>query len=240
MTKRLAIIPARGGSKRLPGKNIRAFCGKPMIGHILETARDSGLFDTVHVSTDCGKISKVVSEIGFPPDFSRPAELADDHTGIMPVLKYVTEVYRNKGQEFDQIWLLMACAPLVEAEDLVGAAQLAEEHGGKKAILSVASYPAPVEWAFDLKQDGVLVPTQPGKFAIRSQDLGEKYYDTGSYIAFPASHVLNSYGSGTDTGYLGKVLSKEKAIDIDTDEDWRFAELIYRGLENKKGDKDDG
>ncbi|MEH6632290.1 MAG: acylneuraminate cytidylyltransferase family protein [Halopseudomonas aestusnigri] len=226
--RRLAIIPARGGSKRLPGKNIRSFCGKPMISYILETAEKSTLFDTIHVSTDCEEITRVVSDLGFPPDFPRPDKLADDHTPIMPVLKYVAEVYREKGQEFDQIWLLMACSPLVEPTDLVGAAKFSDIHNGEKAVISVAPYPVPVEWAFDLMDNGVLVPTQPGKFAIRSQDLGVKYYDTGSYVAFPSSHVFESCGAGSDTNFIGYVISKNKAVDIDDEEDWKLAEALFK------------
>ena len=115
--RRLAIIPARGGSKRIADKNIRAFCGRPMIAHILDTARASGLFEVIHVSTESPRIASVVEALGFEVHFPRPiAQLADDKTPLMPVLRYVTETFQSRGQTFDEVWLLMACAPLIEAE----------------------------------------------------------------------------------------------------------------------------
>lgn len=113
--KRIAVIPARGGSKRLPGKNIRDFCGGPMIGHILRAARESGLFDVIHVSTEDAEIRTVCTDLGFAPDFERDPALADDVTPILPVLKFVIDTYAEQDKRFDQIWLLMACAPLIAA-----------------------------------------------------------------------------------------------------------------------------
>src|SRR5438874_1339312 len=101
MTRRLAVIPARGGSKRIKNKNIRDFCGKPMIAYVLEVARESGLFDKIHVSTESAEIRQTVERLGFAVDFARPAELADDHTPIMPVLKHVVTTYASRGQTFD-------------------------------------------------------------------------------------------------------------------------------------------
>ena len=119
MVKRIAIIPARGGSKRIPNKNIRDFCGKPMISYALEAARDSALFDCIHVSTDSKKIAEATQKEGFDVDFMRTAELSDDHTPIMPVLKYVLEQYIDRGKYFDEVVLIMACAPLIDANDLI-------------------------------------------------------------------------------------------------------------------------
>lgn len=225
---RLAVIPARGGSKRIKNKNVRDFCGKPMIGHILDSARASGLFETIHVSTESPEIAGVAAACGFPPDFMRPTALADDHTPIMPVLRYVTEEYRRRGKAFDEVWLLMACAPLVTVADLIGAGKLFAEAGGGNPVLAVSAFPVPVEWAYDRKPDGMLVPTQPGMFAVRSQDLKTRYYDTGSFAVFPGADVLAAEGAGSDEGFLGYVLPKGAAIDIDEEEDWIFTEAIYR------------
>ena len=228
--KRLAVIPARGGSKRIPNKNIRDFCGRPMIAHILDSARASGLFETIHVSTESPEIAEVATAAGQPPDFMRPTALADDHTPIMPVLRHVTEEYGRRGRSFEEIWLLMACAPLVSAADLVGASKLFTEAGGGNPVLAVSAFPVPVEWAYDRKPDGMLVPTQPGMFAVRSQDLRTRYYDTGSFAVFPAADVLAAEGAGSDEGFLGYVLPKGAAIDIDDEEDWQLAEAIYRNM----------
>lgn len=228
MTRRLAIIPARGGSKRIPNKNIRDFCGKPMIAHILQVARASGQFDVIHVSTESEEIRETVEALGFGVDFKRPDELADDHTPIMPVLKYVTDTYAARGKLFDQAWLLMACAPLIDTRDLQEAAALFDRAGGCDPLLAVSEYPAPIEWAFKRSPDGRLDPVQAGMFAMRSQDLEKKYYDAGSFAVFPSATVRASTGAGSDAGFIGYILPKGKAIDIDDEEDWVMAEAMFR------------
>jgi N-acylneuraminate cytidylyltransferase len=234
--KRLAIIPARGGSKRIPNKNIRDFCGQPMITHVLSATRDSGLFATVHVSTESDSIRAVAASFGFAPDFPRSENLADDHTPIMPVLRYVVEEYAERGQYFDEVWLLMACAPLVDPQDLIRAAALFQESGAEQPLLAVSEYPAPIEWAFNRKEGGALIPVQAGMFAVRSQDLEKHYFDAGSFAAFPASFVLESQGAGSDSSFIGYVLPKGTAIDIDEEQDWELAEAIYR-IRNTKYSK---
>lgn len=226
--KRLAIIPARGGSKRIPNKNIRDFCGKPMIGYILDAARASSLFDVVHVSTESAVIADVASRLGFPVDFMRPDTLADDYTPIMPVMKYVVDEYERRGRMFDQVWLLMACAPLIAAKDLVAAEKLFVEAGGQSHLLAVSEFQAPIEWALRREANGRLVPMQPGMFAVRSQDLETKYFDAGSFAIFPTATVQSAQGAGLDTGYIGYVLPKGTAVDIDDQRDWTLAEAIYR------------
>jgi pseudaminic acid cytidylyltransferase len=226
--KRLAIIPARGGSKRIPNKNIRDFCGQPMITHVLGAARASGLFTKVHVSTESESIRDVAAQFGFAPDFPRPAELADDHTPIMPVLRHAAQEYVKRGEDFDEVWLLMACAPLVDAKDLSSAATLFQQAGSEQPLLAVSEYPAPIEWAFSRGENGALTPVQAGKFAVRSQDLEKRYFDAGSFAVFPASRVLESQGAGSDSGFIGYVLPKGTAIDIDDEQDWQLAEAIYR------------
>lgn len=226
--KRLAIIPARGGSKRIPDKNIRDFCGQPMITHVLGAARESGLFSTIYVSTESDKIREVAAMFGFPPDFPRPEVLADDHTPIMPVLRHAVAEYASRGQHFDEIWLLMACAPLINAQDLQKAAALFRESGAEQPLLAVSEYPAPIEWAFSRGTNGALTPVQEGMFAVRSQDLEKRYFDAGSFAAFPAVRVLASHGAGSDSDFIGYVLPKGTAIDIDDEQDWQLAEAIYR------------
>jgi pseudaminic acid cytidylyltransferase len=228
MTRRIAIIPARGGSKRIRNKNIRDFCGKPMIAHILHTASECKLFDVIHVSTESVEILDEVEKLGFHVEFMRPDELADDHTPIMPVLKYVADTYAAMDMLFDQVWLLMACAPLVVADDLQQAAALFESSGGHEPLLAVAEFPVPIEWAFHRGHDGRLVPLQKGMFAVRSQDMEKSYFDAGSFAAFPAATVRASQGAGSDAGFVGYVLAKGSAIDIDDESDWALAEAVYR------------
>jgi N-acylneuraminate cytidylyltransferase len=228
MIRRIAIIPARGGSKRIPNKNIRDFCGKPMIAHILQAARESELFDVIHVSTESIHIREVVENLGFSVDFMRPEELADDHTPIMPVLRYVTETYASCGQIFDQVWLLMACAPLVRHSDLRQASELFDQSGASSPVLAISEYPVPIEWAFSRTSDGKLAPVKPGMFAVRSQDLEKKYFDAGVFTVFPTQKVQASEGPGSDIGFIGHVIPKGAAIDIDEESDWTLAEAMYQ------------
>lgn len=198
-----------------------------MIGHILQAADSSRLFDTVHVSTESGRIADVVRSLGHPIDFLRPDELADDHTPLMPVLRYVAETYAAKGRRYDEIWLLMACSPLIEPDDLVGASEFFLSSGGQRSVMTVAQYPAPVEWAYRRKDGGSLVPLQPEMLTVRSQDIMPTYFDTGSFYIHAASTVLQSEGAGDYSAYVGYLLPRQKAIDIDSEEDLRLAEAIY-------------
>lgn len=230
MKRRIAILPARGGSRRIPNKNIRDFCGKPMIAYALDAAQKSGLFECIHVSTDSRNISEKVAELGFKIDFMRPPDLADDHTPIVPVLKYVVEQYRERECFFDEVVLIMPCSPLIDSDDLIGASALMEKFESRKQVLAVSSYPVPVEWAFHRSDNGILTPMQPGKFSIRSQDLGDKYFDVGMFCFFPENKILMAEGAGDDEAFVGYEVSKSKAVDIDNEDDWQFAEAIYRGM----------
>ena len=226
--KRLAILPARSGSKRIPNKNIKKFFGKPMISHILNVADSTCLFHKIHVSTDSKHIRKIVSELGFPPDFSRPENLAGDQIALMPVLKFVVNEYKRIGYDFDQIWSILPCSPLISAEDLFAAEKLFLNSGKRTPILSISEYPAPIEWAFDMDPSLNLKPVNPGKFAVNSQDLASRYYDTGNFAVFPTELIEESNTSGIDEGFLGYILPRNKAIDIDTNEDWDFAESLFK------------
>ncbi len=230
MNRRIAVIPARGGSKRIPNKNIRDFSGRPMVSYIIEAALASDLFDEVHVSTDSHEIAEVASRLGLEVAFLRPPHLADDHTPIMLVLKYVLEEYLERGIAFDSVVLLMACAPMITADDLRDAAVLFDAHHGKQAVLGVAEYPYLIEWAFRRKPNGVLVPVQPGMFSVRSQDLPPAYYDAGQFCFMPIQRVLAAVGAGSDEGFLGYPIQRHQAIDIDTMDDWRFAELVFSSI----------
>ena len=226
--RRLAVVPARGGSKRIPHKNIRAFCGRPMIGYVLDAARESGLFDVVHVSTDDAKIRDTVRSLGFEVDFMRPARLADDLTPIVPVLKFVVETYAERRQHFDEVWLLTACAPFIESSDLKEASGVLTRAGGGRSLMTIAPYPVPIEWAYHRAADGTLTPMQPGMSAVRSQDLKKSYYDAGAFAAMPVATVLSSQGAGSNAGFLGYILEGDKAIDIDDESDWALAESLFQ------------
>jgi len=206
----------------------------PIISHALKAARETGLYDRIHVSTDSARIADVVAELGHPVAFMRPDELADDLTPILPVLKHVVETFAARGETFDQVSLIMACAPLIEASDLLEADKLFSVHEGTKSVAGVTAYPVPIEWAFDRGEDDALVPVQPGKFAVRSQDLAVRYYDVGAFTIIPVKFVLELDGAGDDSLNVAYVLPREKAVDIDDENDWRFAEALFRLRSNSE------
>lgn len=224
--RRLAVIPARGGSKRIPGKNIAPFCGRPMIAYALEAVTGSGMFDKIHVSTDSDAICRVVDELGYTVDFRRDAALADDFTGLVPVLRWVAEQYRRRGEDYDQICCIWPNAPLLRAQDLVDAFEIFDRHEARHPLLVVAKFPVPVEWAFRRDEDGFMVAVSPENLTRRSQDLPHAYYECGPFTIWNPQHLAS------DNPLTGKVLSyvlpAERAVDIDTPEDLAYAERLFR------------
>lgn len=228
MTKRIAIIPARGGSKRIPRKNIREFAGKPMIAYVLETAQKSRLFQKIHVSTEDSEITDIVESLGFTNDFKRPKSLSDDDTPIMPVLKYVLEKYESRGEFYDEAWMLMACNPLIDHQDLISASELFKNQSSISPVIAVTEYPVPIEWAFDMDEKSFsLKPLQKGMFAVSSSELSPKYFDAGTFSIWKSSMILSSSGPGSDEMFIGFKLPKSKCIDIDVEEDWYIAEALF-------------
>lgn len=222
---RLAVMPARGGSKRIPRKNIVPFGGAPLMAHALRAASESGLFDTIHVSTEDAEIADTAAALGFPPDFPRDAALADDHATVLAVLAWVLCAYAERGTDFTSVTLLMPAAPLIEAADLVAAHGLFDAHRGERAVLAAARLPIPVEWAFRRAEDGALTAIQPGMDVVRSQDLPEAWYDSGTFLILPAA-----LATGEPPGqWLGYALPRWKAVDIDTEEDLALARMLFRG-----------
>lgn len=230
---KIAIIPARGGSKRIKNKNIVNFCGKPLIAYSLEVAKKSGLFDKIHVSTESDEIRAVSEGLGFPVDFMRDPSLADDYVGTLPVVRWVLEQYLERSENYEEVCLILPTAPLIEAEDLKKAFELFKLHAGNYSVLPVVAYPAPIEWAFDKLGSELLEPCQPGKFKVRSQDLGKKYYDSGTFAWFSKKRIFSDSVAG-DENFMAYVLDRYKAVDIDDMEDLRFARHIYQGLEAKQ------
>ena len=198
-----------------------------MIAHILQTAESSRLFDLIHVSTEDREIVDIVSALGFSPDFKRPENLSNDETPIMPVLKSVTETLATQDKIFDEIWLLMACAPLIKSEDLKKAATLFEANNGSNPVLAVTKYEVPIEWAFERSAQGKLTPVHTGMFSVPSNKIEPKYHDTGTFAVFPPDNILTSTGAGSDKNFIGYVLPHNRGIDIDTMEDWNLAEAIF-------------
>ena len=229
--RRIAIIPAREGSKRIPGKNIKDFSGKPMIAHAILAAQKSGVFDEIHVSTDSQKIADVAAEYNAAPDFIRPDELSGDHATMLEVVKYVVEEYERKGQKFETVSLIYATAPLTDPGDLQKACEEFEAGDKEKALLAVTPFPAPIDQAF-LKEGDVndLTPLDAGGLASRTQDLKQAYYDAGMFCFYSSDYVTRSRGAGDFFKFCGFEVPSWRVTDIDWPEDWEHAEMLYRAM----------
>lgn len=223
----IAIITARGGSKRIPKKNIRPFFGKPIIAYSVEAAIGSGIFDTVMVSTDSEEIAAIAREYGAEVPFLRSAATSDDHATTADVLREVLEQYRSRGKEFDTFCCLYPTAPFVTGERLRDAyAQMGQ--AGADSLMTLVRYGFPPQRAMVMK-DGFAVYQYPQYEKSRSQDLEPIYHDCGQFY-FCDSRVFlqsDSLVAGKTCGYL---IPEEEVQDIDNESDWTMAELKYRML----------
>ncbi len=226
--KRLLIIPARAGSKRVPNKNIRNFCGKPMILYSIETASNLGMFDEIHVSTESIIIKKIVENAGCEVPFLRPENLSDDFTTTIDVYKFVVSKYIELGKSFDEVWTLLPCAPLLAGKDLHNAYKLFLSHESKFPVISVVECNCYESQSFDIVEN-FLTFSDGEKLKVRSQDLSLKYKSAGAFGIFPSEHILNRDINNFSTSSLGFPLSRINAVDIDTEDDWALAEAIYFG-----------
>lgn len=222
---KVAIIPARGGSKRLPGKNLRPFNGLPMIAWSIRAARRAGCFDRIVVSTDDPAIAELALAEGAEVPFMRPALLADDHTGTLPVVAHALE----QLPQASLACCLYATAPLVQARHLREGLALLEARPDKSYAFSVCTFPFPVQRALVLEPEGALTALYPEYRTTRSQDLPTAYQDAGQFYwgrreAWLRGDVLFSPCS------LPVQLPRYLVQDIDTEEDWRRAEFMHQAL----------
>lgn len=232
---KIAVIPARGGSKRIPHKNIRPFACKPVIGYSIETALECGLFNRVIVSTDDPKIASVAESFGAEVPFLRPVELSDDFTGTNDVVKHCLQWLMKNNYPVSYACCIYATAPFVQAEYLrAGFERLVET--GKLFAFSVTSFPFPVQRAIRIKMDGSVEAIYPEYISTRSQDLEETYHDAGQFYWGTTDAFLNDeivYSSSS----VPVILPRYLVQDIDTLEDWRCAELMFAALQmNKKAE----
>jgi pseudaminic acid cytidylyltransferase len=221
----VAIIPARGGSKRIPRKNLKPFDGVPMIVRSIRTALDCGLFDQVVVSTDDQEIADVARAHGAQVPFVRPVELADDFTGTAAVIVHAL----SQLPIFDYVCCIYATAPLLQAKYLRQGHELLVQHPDKSFAFSVTGFGFPVQRALTLDQQGALTSLYPEFRNTRSQDLPEAYQDAGQFYwgrreAWLRGDVLFSPAS------LPVILPRHLVQDIDTLEDWKRAEYLYAAL----------
>jgi pseudaminic acid cytidylyltransferase len=223
---RVAVIPARGGSKRIPLKNVKVFSGKPMIAWSIEAARQSGCFDRIIISTDTPEIADVARQFGAEVPFLRPAELSDDYTGTTAVMRHAIEWLGERGQAPVQICCLYATAPFVSAADIRRGLAILESTGSSYAF-TVTSYPFPIQRAIRISQQGRVEMLAPEQFNTRSQDLEEAFHDAGQFYWGTAEAWLGEKVIfGPDSAPV--LLPRHRVQDIDTMEDWRRAELMFQ------------
>lgn len=228
---KIAVIPARGGSKRIPRKNIKLFCGKPMIEWSINAALQSGCFDQVVVSTDDVEIADVARKCGAYVPFIRPAALSDDHTGTTAVIAHTIDWFSAQGQAPDQVCCLYATAPFVTAEDIRKGLNVLTESGANYAF-SVTSYAFPIQRAIRITNAHRIEMFNPEHFKTRSQDLEAAYHDAGQFYwgrasAWTQGKMLFSSAS------VPVLLPRHRVQDIDTHEDWLMAEYLFRALNLK-------
>lgn len=226
----VCIIPARGGSKRIPRKNIRAFCGQPMIARTVRTARCADLFDRVLVTTDSEEIAAIAEKAGAEIRM-RSADLSDDHTTAETVFNRTLERLRDEGAQMDHACLLFATAPFVRPGLLrQGLERLAGS--GAAAAVTVAEFPYPIFRALTVTENGRLEMIRPEHRETRTQDLPAAYYDAGQFY-WVDTRRYSGVLCGPDSVPI--LLPSYLVHDLDTPDDWQRAELVFQALENETG-----
>jgi pseudaminic acid cytidylyltransferase len=233
MTDAVAVIPARGGSKRIPRKNIKDFCGKPIIAWSIEAAKASGLFDQIVVSTDDIEIARVAERWGAEAPFMRPAELAHDFAGTAEVMTHATRWAMEQGRHVDKVCCIHATAPFIQIDDLRrGLRELMS--GDWDYAFAVTDFAAPIFRSFHERPEGGIEMFFPEHYSARSQDLPIALHDAGQF-----------YWGRTSAWIDGKRVFEKRSVpvviprwrvqDIDTEEDWLRAELMFRTIQSARG-----
>lgn len=223
----IAIIPARGGSKRIPRKNIKAFCGQPMIGYAIKAAQASGLFEHVVVSTDDAEIQSIANSLGAETPFIRPAELANDFTATVPVVAHAIQACEALSWQFSNVCCIYPGVPFIEVNDLKGAfAKLTERSA--EYCFSVTEFPAAVQRALKHSSDGLMTPLYPEFELTRTQDLEPAFYDAGQfYWGTKQAWLTNNRIHSCSVGFE---IPNWRVVDIDTTADWERAERMAASL----------
>lgn len=226
----VAIIPARGGSKRILGKNLKAFQGLPIIAWSIRAALASGLFERVVVSTDDADIAEVARSYGAEVPFMRPAHLADDHATTRAVIVHALQALAELGDRPDYACCLYATAPFLQARFLRQGRALLEQHPQRSFAISVCGFGFPVQRALTLTEDGALAALYPQYRETRSQDLPPSYQDAAQFYWGRAQAWLDGEVLFSERS-LPVVLPRHLVQDIDTEEDWLRAEYLYSALQ---------
>ncbi|MBN2669473.1 MAG: pseudaminic acid cytidylyltransferase [Bacteroidales bacterium] len=221
----IAIIPARGGSKRIPRKNIKRFLGKPIIAYSIEAALNSGLFDEVMVSTDDIEIAEIAKQYGAKVPFFRNKETANDYAGLAEVVIEVLNKYKEQKIVFDNVCCILATAPFIEKEDLKNSFEKLNKFD---SVFPVVRYSFPIQRAMQFKDETINM-IWPENMSKRSQDLQASFHDAGLFYWTKTDVIYRQKKLWTDNTTAIEI-DESKAQDIDTENDWKMAELKYKML----------
>ena len=227
--KSIAIITARGGSKRIPRKNIKEFLGKPIIAYTIEAAIASNMFDQVMVSTDDDEIAEIAKKYGAMVPFMRSEKTSNDFATTADVLNEVIDEYKKLGESFEYMCCLYPTAPFV-TPDAIGQAMKILEDNGADTVLPVVKFSFPPQRGVIMK-DGYLTPKYPECMPMRSQDLEPMYHDAGQFYCMKVSSFLEQ-GKVVMDKTMPYMQDDMNVQDIDTPEDWAIAEVKYKVLHN--------
>ncbi|MEJ7626490.1 MAG: pseudaminic acid cytidylyltransferase [Ferruginibacter sp.] len=228
MNNSIAIITARGGSKRIPRKNIKDFLGRPIIAYSIEAAINAGCFNEIMVSTDDDEIAKIAESLGAKVPFLRSPENSDDYSTTADVIKEVIIEYRNRGMNFDSLCCIYPTAPFVNATKLKNGMQMLSENK-VDCVLPVVRYSYPIQRSLKI-EEGKIVMNWPENYFARSQDLTPVYHDCGQFYCMNTQSLLSQMKLFADNT-LPIITSEEEVQDIDNEEDWRLAEIKYSMLQ---------
>ena len=224
----IAIIPARGGSKRIPKKNIKNFLGKPIISYSIELALSTNLFSRVIVSTDSNEIAKVAVKYGAETPFLRPKELSDDYVGTHEVVGHAIRWLEERGEKIEYACCIYPTAPLIEINDIINGFKIIER-GKWDSVIAATNYSYPVQRSFTELPDGGLKMLFADTYKSRSQDLFKVYHDAGQFYWAKSNTWKNEPDNYNRNSTMIKIPNK-RVQDIDTYQDWERAEIIYQIL----------
>lgn len=227
----IAIIPARGGSKRIPRKNIKEFCGKPLIAYSIEVALASKLFERVIVSTDDQEIAEIAKRYGAEVPFLRPKTLSDDYTSSGEAVTHTLMELEKSGNSYHYVCTIYATAPLLQEKYLQQGFEQLKNSSAQQAF-SVTSMPYPIQRTFKITEDGRCQMFTPEHFMSRSQDLEEAYQDAGQFYWENLNKKSTDIPFGKDS--IAIILPRYLVQDIDTPEDWEQAEFMYQAIKQRE------
>jgi len=223
--KNILIIPARGGSKRIPRKNIKKFKGIPILERTIKKILELEYFEKIIVSTDDKEIASIASRAGAEIPFERPARISSNFASTREVILHAIDWYESKGEKFDNICCLYATSVLLKTKDLIKAIEVLSDSDESNYVFTATKYPHPIQRAFYLNKDNKTKLFSPNEFSKRTQDLPFAYHDAGQFYLASRDTWKSKINIFDEAKPI--IIPSWRAIDIDTEEDWKFAELIF-------------